>query len=456
VKRFGDRNRTSYLNEVNQEATSDDTTMVTLNWLFGLPVGQQVSNGPTPGESIREDIQLLPPTEDPWYKAPPDLDRKRVGEILKIRQAPGNLTAIIGNSLGTAYNILYRTTDSAGRPSWAVTTLLIPSSFNFSPSGKAVMVSYQFAYNSANPDSSPSFALYGKLAEENKHLGLKSSTSFLDQLLSQGWIVNTPDFAGPMAAFGATVQAGHATLDSIRSVQNLAQLTGGTEMSIVIWGYSGGTTATAAAAEMQPTYAPELKLDGAILGGMANDLASSFDRLNGGPIAGSIIAILLGITAQFPDARAYLTSCLVPETRDEFLSVLETEASKSVLHFSGRDIYAFFKDGKKDVYGPILVELYETQMKIGTRSTPVMPMFIYHAIGDQVCPVDKVDDVVSKWREDGAHILFERNTLGNHVSEIENGKPRAMAWLRQIFDESYETSTCTIRNVIVEAPADSA
>ncbi|CAG9984871.1 unnamed protein product [Clonostachys byssicola] len=430
--------------------------MVTLNWLFGLPVVQPVMNDPTSGESIREDIQPLPPTEDPWYEAPPDLDTKRAGEILKIRLAPGNLTAIIGDSLGTAYNILYRTTDSAGRPSWAVTTLLIPSSIYFTPSGKAVMVSYQFAYNSANPDSSPSFALYGKLAEENKHLGLKSSTSLLDQLLSQGWIVNTPDFAGPMAAFGATAQAGHATLDSIRSVQNLARLTGEAEMSIVIWGYSGGTTATAAAAEMQPTYAPELKLEGAILGGMANDLAGSFDRLNEGPIAGTIIAILLGITAQFPEARAYLKSCLIPETRDEFLSVLETEASKSVLHFSGKNIYSFFKGGKKDLYAPTLVELYETQMKIGDRSTPAMPMFIYHAIGDQVCPVDKVDDIVSKWREDGAHILFERNTVGTHVSEIENGKPRAMAWLRQMFGESYETSTCTIRNVTVEVSVDGA
>ncbi|VUC25997.1 unnamed protein product [Clonostachys rosea] len=429
--------------------------MTPLNWLFGLPVARQASTIQTSRESTMN-MKPLPPTEDPWYKAPPDIDTKRLGEILKIRQAPGSLTTIIGNSLSAAYNILYRTTDSAGRPSWAVTTLLIPSSLCFSPSGKAAMVSYQFAYNSANPDSSPSFGLYGKLAEENKHLGLKSSASFLDMLLSQGWIVNMPDFAGPMAAFGATGQAGHATLDSIRAVQNLAQLTGGAEMNIVIWGYSGGTTAAAAAAELQPIYAPELKLGGAILGGMANDLAGSFDRLNKGPIAGTMIAILLGITAQYPEARAYLESCLVPETRDEFLSVLDTEASKSVLHFSGKDVYALFKGGKKDVYAPILVELYETQMKIGARSTPAMPMFIYHAIGDQVCPIDKVDDVVRKWREDGAQVLFERNMAGNHISEIENGKPRAVAWLKQIFDESYETSICTIRNVTVETSVDSA
>lgn len=33
--------------------------------------------------------------------------------------------------------------------------------------------------------------------------------------LGQGWFVNVPDFEGPLAAFIAGPQEGHATLDSI-------------------------------------------------------------------------------------------------------------------------------------------------------------------------------------------------------------------------------------------------
>lgn len=66
----------------------------------------------------------LPPSEDPFYTAPPGYKHAAPGEILRVRSALG-LTKVVPNCMA-AYNILYRTTDSNYKPAWAVTTLLVP------------------------------------------------------------------------------------------------------------------------------------------------------------------------------------------------------------------------------------------------------------------------------------------------------------------------------------------
>jgi len=106
----------------------------------------------------------LPPSKDPFYTAPPNYELAAPGTILRIRTAPGNLTRVVTNT-SSAYHILYRTTDSQYKPTWAVTTLFVPLSFpqnasnNGSQPGDALL-SFQAPYDSANVDESPSYTLY--------------------------------------------------------------------------------------------------------------------------------------------------------------------------------------------------------------------------------------------------------------------------------------------------------
>jgi hypothetical protein len=112
-----------------------------------------------------------------------------------------------------AYNILYRTTDSQYQPAWAVTTLFVPlsqpnttsiASNSTSPGG--ALLSYQIPYDSADVNSSPSYALYA------------GGQPDIAGALGRGWFVSVPDYEGPLASFTAGVQSGHATLDSVRAV----------------------------------------------------------------------------------------------------------------------------------------------------------------------------------------------------------------------------------------------
>lgn len=78
-----------------------------------------------------ESDQLTLPTQDSWYTAPPDLERAAPGTVLKIRTVPGGPGVF--NNASVAYHILYRTTDSHYKPTWAVTLVIYVFSPLFSP-----------------------------------------------------------------------------------------------------------------------------------------------------------------------------------------------------------------------------------------------------------------------------------------------------------------------------------
>ncbi|MGY1901295.1 lipase family protein, partial [Nocardia gipuzkoensis] len=75
-----------------------------------------------------------------------------------------------------------------------------------------------------------------------------------------------------MHTYANRIEAAHAVLDGVRAAHNLSGAGG--ETPVVLWGYSQGGGATAAAAEMAPQYAPELNLKGTWAGGPVADLAA--------------------------------------------------------------------------------------------------------------------------------------------------------------------------------------
>jgi hypothetical protein len=85
-----------------------------------------------------------PPSKDPFYTAPRGYEHAAPGAVLRVRSAPG-LAKVIANC-SAAYNLLYRTTDSNYKPTWAVTTLYVPETNATSFGGKgAALLSHQVA-----------------------------------------------------------------------------------------------------------------------------------------------------------------------------------------------------------------------------------------------------------------------------------------------------------------------
>jgi len=104
-------------------------------------------------------IAMLPPSQDPFYTPPYDLDSYAPGQTIRARKVGTDLTGEFGKTitklaLNATYQYLYRTTNSLNEAAAAVTTLLIPE--NADP---LKLLAYQAAYDTANNDCSPSYAL---------------------------------------------------------------------------------------------------------------------------------------------------------------------------------------------------------------------------------------------------------------------------------------------------------
>lgn len=378
----------------------------------------------------------IAPSLDPWYTAPADFSDYAPGAVLRLRSAAANLTDVVGNC-SAAYNILYRTTDSRYNASWAVTTLFVPEPLASATNDNSALLSYQIPYDSADVDSSPSYALYS------------SPPADIGLALGQGWYVNVPDYEGPLAAFTAGVQSGHATLDSVRAVLETGF---GLSSSVryALWGYSGGALASEWAAELQVQYAPELNFSGAALGGLTPNVTSVMNSVTGTGFAGLIPSSLLGVLTQYPEAESQLLSVLKTSgqyNKTTFLSASNMTLVQAILTFEGQTIADYFVDGEADLNTTMEQLIVDSDGLMGYHGVPQMPLFAYKAIADEVSNITDTDALVDKYCEVGARILYQRNTRGGHSVEAQNSDAAAFFWLSNVLNGVTVPSGCTIQDV---------
>ena len=377
---------------------------------------------------------LVPPTKDPFYTAPIGYHNAAPGTILRLRHAPGNLTTVVANC-SAAYHVLYRTTDSRYKPSYAITTVYVPRK----PTRKALL-SLQVPYNTPDVDHSPSYDVYfGPPAD-------------LESALSLGWHVNLPDHQGPIGAGGLGVGQAHATLDSVRAA--LAMDIGlHHDVRYALWGYSGGAFASEWTAELQASYAPELHFSGMALGGMPVNVSSVWNVTNKSKYTGMMPLFSTILTKVYLEAYSYLVSQLKvdgPHNKTGFLEVLHMNAFEAFAYFAEQDIWDYFLNGSAVLDAPILRHLVDNTLYLGYHGIPQMPILMYHAVHDEAALIELADNLRERYCRVHTDILLQKNLVGNHIEEMTNGAPTALEWLGSVFDgRNYVGSGCTVREVSV-------
>jgi hypothetical protein len=424
--------------------------------LFGLSLfapSFAFSSNPKFAKSLPREAhsaQPLLPSQDPFYTALPGYESTLPGTILRLRNVPGNLSAVTGNC-SASYHILYRTTDSKYRPAWAITTLFMPQTL--SSTNHTSLLSYQIPYDSASVNGVPSYLL--------------SSGGFPDigVALGQGWLVNVPDFEGSHAAFGLGVTEGYAVLDSIRAVQPFASPSftkqpgwvGEINVRTALWGYSGGSIASLWALELHAGYAPDLRLNGAAVGGIVANITSTLDEISGTFAAGLMPSLLLGMTALDTTARAELVAQLTPANASVFLSAMNMSFFDADVAFANQDVVAdYFVGGLASVLAqPAIRHIIDNNNFLGYHGIPQVPLFVYKAIGDELAPIKDTDKLIEDvYCRLGVDIRYERNIVGGHMSENTNGVTRSRKFLTGILDGMNEEVVsigegCIVTNVTV-------
>lgn len=367
------------------------------------------------------------PDKHPFYQAPADIASYSAGQIVASRA----VTPMIGPLPVpiTSWQISYRSNDQVGEPILAVTTLIGPAVAG-TDTGKRPIVSYQVAEDSVGTTCAPSYNIVNGTLNNLSTTGLTNVTYLAPYLLA-GWALAIPDHEGPQAYFGIGLEAGAITLDGIRAVKSFTEDDSiGPDSPVGMSGYSGGAHVTAWAAQMQPTYSPELKLAGAAIGGVPADYAAVARNIDGGPFAGFEFGVFDSLVRAYPSAGI---SALLNARGHQDLQTIKGMCQDKML-----STFAFRKLSEATTVpdplsAPAIANAFR-RTQLCLNGAPQIPIYNYHANTDEVVPVGQDNDMVTRWRAKGTKVREVRDPIGEHAKEYDARLPSVLEFLRDRFD----------------------
>lgn len=362
------------------------------------------------------------PDPDGFYWAPPDVGNFQPGDV--IRSRPVAATGFPG---ATAWQLLYRSTNSAGNPIAAVTTVLLPVGGGLD----RPLVSYQPAINSLGLQCAPSHSLFD---------GGMQEAPLLNVLLARGWAVAVPDHLGPTSAYGTGRLGGMLTLDGIRAVKRFppADLAGS---PVGMTGYSGGGTATGFAAALAPEYAPELPIVGVAQGGVPVNIGKLAREVGQAPnrLFGLGFAAGMGLEREYPTQLA-MERFLNPTgwaLRDQVANACTSEIIAAGANMDFDDV---FNGSPFDADASAIGVMDDNSLETFS-GVPRAPIYEWHGTNDEVDPW-LARDVMGRYCAAGTPVLLDLIPGADHNSAIFIGAPRAFAYLSDRFAGLPAPSNC--------------
>lgn len=413
--------------------------------------------------AVTPSVQAQPRVDDPFYTydGQVPLSSYAPGDVLETRTAPYHLVNV--PTPLTAVQVLYRSTDAMGRPVANVTSILEPP--NAQP-GK--VLSFQSAYDSLNPDDSPSRAIagntpLGQWTPSGRNLDVGGGFASLEAalfapMLALGYTVVIPDTEGPDADFAAGPEYGMLTLDSLRAARNLPDSSVPANSQIAMMGYSGGSIATNWAAILAPSYAPDIDKDliGAAQGGMLVNPITNLDYAGGSFVWGGVVGMaIVGISRAYDiDFDRYIS--------DYARQILPKMEDASIFNALAQYPGLTWRDLVKPEYAdpnsvPELVDAVN-KLNMGTAPLPTVPMFIAQGAngilegtlpgrpgigrGDGIMVTDDAAALANRYCDAGLAIQYDQYDTLSHVPGAVLWFPGAVEWLLDRFNGVPAPTNC--------------
>jgi hypothetical protein len=357
----------------------------------------------------------LPPADDPFYQPPAGFESEEPGTILKQRDVTVAFLGLIPNPVD-AYQLLYRTTAINGSAIATVTTIFKPTN----PKTDR-FISFQTAYDSSASICNPSYNY--RLGAAQTDIISSAEQLILQAYLLLGYIVASPDYEGPDAAFGPGRLAGMGTLDGMRAVSNFNSLgLSSASPMIVGTGYSGGAIATGWTASLQPSYAPDLDIQGWVQGGTPSNLTGTLLKIDGTLFSGFSPAAVVGLStpsAYGAELNPLINSILTPKGRSKMEFASKNCAVPDLINFAGESLFSTSIQtlGEGLLYNPTIQSvMQENTMGVNKNETPTAPVFVYHATQDEIIPYSDASVMVDAWCNYGASVKFTTFANGGHAT----------------------------------------
>ena len=381
------------------------------------------------------------PENDPFYFDRSDnFSALANGAILRSRQIEVVYFPGFDDPPLQAWQVAYKTKAQDGMtPQVTVVTILRPSTAAPDSDGKVRMLVYGAKCDSAGTNFRTSYAFR---AGNDYTLGAASEQIFIAPTLDRGWICVVPDYESETCAFGAGYQSGYAFLDSIRAALNFEPVgitkdsSGNFQAKIAMWGYSGGALAVGWAAQLQPSYAPDLSkyLVGASMGGLPNDLKAIAEWTNKGIAAGLIVGVMRGLANAYPELEEWLDQHANKIGKAALQLALTKSFGVIMANTLEKDVLGTYFDTPDLLTATVPAQVIADNKMGSNEHTPTVPCQIYQSLQDEVVPYKTTDDLVVAWSAQGACIDYVRDTLSAHIVLCFTGSPMAIRWMQDRFD----------------------
>ena len=383
------------------------------------------------GQPLHEDLDRKArpavPAKDPFYQPPPGFEHARPGTVLRSRDVELAFMGLVRQRF-TATQLLYRTTDLNGLPQATATTIVAPTErLSHRP---CPILSYQCAIDAVAGRCFPSYAL----RRGAKAVGALAQLEFflVAAALTEGWAVSIPDHEGTEGMWGVPQEPGYHILDGIRAALNYERLDLSQEASVGLWGYSGGGLATAWAAEMSGSYAPELNIVGAVLGSPVADLGNAFRRLNGSFYSGLPAMVVAALSHAYPDLDRIIQQHATDTGKAMLLRTEKMTTAHAVLRWIGMDMGKLVDQPLEQILGTPEVQHVFDSIRLGT-AVPTPPVLIVQAVHDRIVSVDDIDDLTHTYQSGGASVTYHRDMFSEHMLLHPMSAPMALRWLTDRF-----------------------
>jgi hypothetical protein len=356
------------------------------------------------------------PTTDAFYLPPDGFGDGTAGEVLKAEPVDTYLVPGV-RMRARAWRILYRSTSALGEPRAVSGTVLLPARRSRGP---LPLIGYAIGTHGIGDAAAPSRLLTR---------GLDWEAGLIAMVLARGWAVAVTDYEGLGTPGDHVYMVGRAlgpnVLDSMRAARLLHPNELPADGPAAIIGYSEGGFAAAWAAQLQPAYAPELKLAGVAAGAAAANLEIAGPSLDGTFFSFFTAYGGIGYAAAYPelDIDQYLTDrgrAMIPYLRQS--NVLQ--AAVRGPHFAHSN----------DMTDPNVLGLPEWRARLHEnrlgRIAPVAPVLLHHARRDQIVSFVQSLDLRDDWQALGADVrLYVTRGGVDHISGAVAGTPVALDWL---------------------------
>lgn len=348
--------------------------------------------------------------------------------------------------------VQYRTTDSLGDPSAAVTSVIHPPA-SVEPSGGTVM--YASFYDSMRPEDGPSRVLAGNVTEGGAVV--LAELAFVAPLLAAGHTVVMPDIQGEREIFAAGPEYGQIILDGLRAAHRTPGADVPSDAPTALVGYSGGSIGAGWAAILAESYAPDVAegIVGVAQGGTMvqpeHNLAYAGE---GSGWSGVVGMAMVGLTRAYGvDMEPYLT-----DTGRQVFADMDRvaigDASDAYEHLRWDEIIRpEYPD--PDSIPEVRRLLDDTNM--GLRDTPPFPQLLVQAgggtaedtpphpvlgDGDGVMLLGDTRTLARRYCEDGTDVDYREIPTGGHGAAGVAWATQMVPWVNARVAGEASTSTC--------------